>query len=101
MSQTPEEAAAKHQEELDADLETVLSSPAGQRFYVRLLVQSGLWAPSFVAESSASSAYNEGRRSIGIALMSEAQRVCLPKYLAALKAHLTEESIRPAPVVEE
>lgn len=74
---TPEEQA-------DTDLRALLALPGGRRFLVRLLTQAGLYSSSY-AESPTATAYNEGRRSVAIALMVEAQRVAVDKYLLALK----------------
>jgi hypothetical protein len=88
VSQEREEYDAKRRGELaarnDADLRQVLSTLEGRRFFWRLLEQAGLYSPSY-AEKAEATAFNEGRRSIAIALLQEAQRVAPEKYLAALK----------------
>lgn len=72
------------EEQNDADLRALLALPGGRRFLVRLLTQAGLYSSSY-AESPTATAYNEGRRSVAIALMGEAQRVAVDKYLLALR----------------
>ena len=72
------------EEQNDADLRALLALPGGRRFLVRLLIQAGLYSSSY-AESPTATAYNEGRRSVAIALMGEAQRVAVDKYLLALR----------------
>lgn len=74
--------------ELDADLHTVLGTPAGRRFFWRVLTQAGLQSSSFVAGEPTATAYNEGRRSIALALLAEAQRVVPELYTAGLREQL-------------
>lgn len=74
----------------DDDLRAVLSTPPGRRFLWRLLTQSGLLGASY-SESPTATAYAEGRRSVAIGLMREAQRVAPELYAVALKEHLEHE----------
>ena len=71
----------------DDDMRALLSTPAGRRFFWRVLTQSGLYSSSY-AESPTATAYNEGRRSVGLALMQEAQRVDAQRYAVALREQL-------------
>jgi hypothetical protein len=75
---------AKAEQQRDADLRHALSTVEGRRFFWRLLEQAGLYSPSY-AEKAEATAYNEGRRSIAIALLQEAQRVAPERYLQALR----------------
>lgn len=52
----------------DNDLKGVMGSPSGRRFVWALLAQCGVFAGSY-AEQPLGMAFNEGRRSIGLALM--------------------------------
>ena len=75
--------------ELD-DLRAVLSTPKGRRFFYRLIfdiagVQSPSWSPS------AEIHYKEGRRSVGIDLMLEAQNEFPLLYLNMI-AERTEQA---------
>lgn len=78
---------SEKQQQNDDDMRVLLSSPAGRRFFWRVLTQSGLYSSSY-AESPTATAYNEGRRSIGLALMQEAQRVDPARYAVALREQL-------------
>lgn len=71
----------------EEDLRAVLHSPAGRRFFHRLVVQSGMYGSSY-AESPTATAFNEGRRSIGIALMVEAKRIAPELYARGLREEL-------------
>ena len=73
----------ERQRRRDEDFRTWLSTAAGRRVYVRLLEQSGLYSSSY-AESPTATAYNEGRRSVAIALMLEGQRVTPELHVKAM-----------------
>lgn len=77
------------QQQIDADFKGSLTSPGGRRVFIRVLTQSGLWSSSYV-ESPTGTAYNEGRRSVALALLQEAQRVCPELYAQALREQLAE-----------
>lgn len=93
---------AERQKQNDDDMRVLLSSPAGRRFFFRILTQSGLYSSSY-AESPTATAYNEGRRSVGLALMQEAQRVDPARYGVALREQLdaaeldARDAAKPAP----
>lgn len=80
--------AKERQRQNDADMLSLLNSAPGRRLYVRLLTQSGLWSSSY-AESPTATAFNEGRRSIAIALLAEGQRVAPDLYTKALTEQLS------------
>lgn len=77
----------------DADMASTLSTPAGRRLFIRVLTQAGLWSSSYV-ESPTGTAYNEGRRSVALALLTEAQRVSPALYAQALREQL-DEAVKP------
>ncbi len=77
------------QQLIDADFKAGLTTPAGRRVFIRVLTQAGLWSSSYV-ESPTGTAYNEGRRSMALALLQEAQRVCPELYSQALREQLAE-----------
>lgn len=79
----------------DADLLAFLSSSQGRRLFWRILEQAGLWNSSYV-ESPTGTAYNEGRRSVALALMMEAQRVTPELYARALREQLDALAIDTA-----
>ncbi len=88
MSSSRKKAERLARELRDAQLRTVLSTPAGKAFVWRLLTNvTGVFGPSFSSDP-ALTAFNEGKRSVGLALMKEAQRVAPGSYL-----EMTEERI--------
>lgn len=95
---------SERQKQNDDDMRVLLSSPAGRRLFWRVLTQSGLYSSSY-AESPTATAYNEGRRSLGLALMQEAQRVDPARYAMALReqldaAELDDADARKTPTEE-
>ena len=67
-----------------ADLAWLLADPRGRRFYWRLIDRiCGTFGTSIAADPIGT-AYNEGRRSIGVALMRRAQLERPDDYAAAL-----------------
>jgi hypothetical protein len=89
----PEQVAAQR----DSDLRVLMLSPAGRRFIRRLL--DPMLGSSFVPGAPESTAFNEGRRSIALALLSEVQRVA-PQSYALLRREEAEELERLATEVE-
>lgn len=53
------------------DLKEVMNMPEGRRFIWRILGESGVFRPSFVAGSTDITAFNEGSRNFGLALLTE------------------------------
>lgn len=103
MSELDDEEKAELQrqrEELEriqaeADAKAVLSSASGRRFVWRLLEgHCRLHSSSFTGESL-SSAHAEGRRSVGVEVMMELQRVALSGYLVMVAEQL--EALRSKP----
>lgn len=79
----------------EGDAKAVLSSGSGRRFVWRVLEDfCRLHAGSFTGESL-SSAHAEGRRSVGVELMLELQRVALPGYLTMVGEQLEALSRKP------
>ena len=66
-------------EQAKADLETVMGSPAGRRFMWGLLGECGLYRSSY--HPSALIHFNEGQRSIGLALLARLTADCPDQYL--------------------
>lgn len=71
---TPAELDADEARRKDDDLRDALSTPNGRRFVWRLIEGAGAVKASFAGDGT-TTAYNEGRRAVGLALMLEAQRV--------------------------
>jgi hypothetical protein len=79
----------------DEDLRAIMATPAGRRFMYRLAydicgVENGIWSPS------AEIHFQEGRRSVGIQVKNDAQRVAPREYVEMIQerinaaAHQTE-----------
>jgi len=93
----------ERQKQHDTDFLSWLTTSQGRRLYVRLITQAGLWSSSYV-ESPTGTAYNEGRRSVALALLTEAQRVCPELHATALREQLNAaavEAAAPVPVAQE
>jgi hypothetical protein len=71
------------------DLAAVMSTAEGRRFVWALIEHAGVYGPSYASEALAT-AYNEGRRSIGIGLQARCQADVPDLYVTALKEQLTE-----------
>ena len=76
----------------DDDLRAWLTTPQGRRSFWRVLDREcGLFALSY--RGNADTYFREGQRSIGLTLMSEAQRVCPDLYVLALNEQLEEQRL--------
>lgn len=80
-----EEDAARQRDE---DLRNVMGTAAGRRFVWRLIDEhAGTFGGSFSSDAL-TTAFNEGRRSVGRELMTEAQRLATSAYMDMLREHL-------------
>lgn len=61
----------QRREEETGDLRAVLSSVSGRRFIWRLLECGGVFRSSFNAESDSYTAFNEGRRNLGLLVLND------------------------------
>jgi len=87
------EMQALHRQQLDADIRAVMETQAGRRVVWWLLDGvAGLHGPSFAGEATAT-AYNEGRRSVGIDVMQAVQRLTKPAYLLMVEERMRALSI--------
>lgn len=75
-------------EQRDADLKTVMETPAGRRFVHRLLANAKLEEGSYAGELTHASAFNEGVREMAVKLNRELKRVCPELRLLMLQEHL-------------
>lgn len=85
----------------DDDLGYVLSTTQGRRALWRLIDgQCGTVGPSFTTgggvDSALVTAFNEGRRSIGIELMQQAQRIAPKEFLRMLAEEFAAREERAA-----
>jgi len=65
------------------DIRNIMASAPGRRFVWRLIDGAGTFRAAFAGDAW-TTAYNEGRRAVGIALMLEAQRVASAEYVLML-----------------
>lgn len=80
----------------DADLAGVMSTQGGRRFVWRILDElSGTLNGSYVSDSHAT-AFNEGKRAVGLALTLELQRVAPGPYVHMLSEHLASQRAEEA-----
>jgi hypothetical protein len=71
-----------------ADLDAILRTDFGRRWYYRMVFRlAGLESPSYQASGQLMS-YQEGRRSVGIALKNEAHAVCPELWIRMLQERL-------------
>lgn len=90
---TSEEALQERRRELEqlartqreTDLRWVLSSPVGRRFFWRVLDDVCATFGRSYDGTPLGTAFSEGRRSVGLALLTEAQRVAPSDYVHALQ----------------
>lgn len=74
------------------DLLGVMSSPEGRRFVWRLIGSAGVYQQSFAADPMAT-AFNEGRRAGGLALLVRLQEEAPDLYLEAQREHIAAERL--------
>lgn len=68
-------------EQRDADLLEVMKTPWGRRVVYRLLSNAKLEQPSYAAELTHATAFNEGVREMGVKLNRELKRVAFNEWL--------------------
>ena len=73
------------------DWVSLLKVPWGQRIIWNLMSKCGIFAQSFVPESPESTAFNEGRRSIGNTLLRQVVDIKPEAYLQMVKRSKKEE----------
>lgn len=78
-----EAAKEARQKEVD-DVEWMLGHPSGRRFMWRLLDEAGVYRTSF-NNSGSVTAFNEGKRQIGLVFLAEIMAVAPQQFTAMLK----------------
>lgn len=71
-----------HAQQYRNDLVSVMNTPEGRRFVWQLIGNAGVFQQSFVADATAT-AFNEGRRSVGLALLARLNDEMPDLYLRA------------------
>lgn len=92
-----EERQAKRAElargQYEQDFRDLLSRPAGRRLLLHILEQlAGTFGASFMGGRPEDAIYREGQRSVGIALMQEAQRLEPTDYVHMLLEGLERQA---------
>lgn len=76
-------ASKEHTVQLaEDDLKWLMSSERGRRVMRRILEVTGQLSSSYVDHNSHGTAYNEGRRMVGLGLLSDIRRLCPEQELA-------------------
>jgi hypothetical protein len=78
------EARKKRQAE-EEDFKWVMNDSRGQRVMRRILEQAGIYQLSFAAESTHVTAFNEGRRNVGLFVNDEILAICPEKWVETMK----------------
>jgi hypothetical protein len=78
----------RREREID-DLQKVLKSPEGRRVIYKILSECGVFKASF-SLNSMSTAFNEGKRDIGIMLLKDLDEAEPNAYSQMLKEHFSE-----------
>lgn len=77
----------------DEDLRNILATPSGRRWLWTLIDErASALSPTFAGEATHQSAYGEGKRSVGLQVMLDAQRVAAPDYVHMLSEALSRRS---------
>jgi hypothetical protein len=83
QQEAADKAAEARRVEIE-DLRGILNSKTGRRFVWRLLERAGVYRTSF-NNSGSITAFNEGRRDVGLFLLNEIHEVAPDAYLTMLK----------------
>lgn len=70
------------------ELCAILATPGGRRAIWRLIDGAGVFRASYSGDALAT-AYNEGRRAVGLGLMMEAQQASIDGYVLMVSEQLT------------
>lgn len=103
MTQT-EQQKREAQDRIDL-IRSVLSTPHGRRFVFGLIRdnnKTGVLCAAYVPGDTHATAFNEGRRSIGHALMVEVYQCAPDLFLLACREHIEalEKGAKPKPQTE-
>ena len=89
-----EKAAKTARRRRDEALRWLMADNRGRRFVWRLLAKAGIFRSSFV-ESPQLTAFNEGRRDIGLGLLADVMRICPERY-AQMQAEVHSKPTQPS-----
>ena len=87
-----EKETRRRERELD-DVFDVCQTPGGRRFYHRIMEQCGIFRTSyFPGNPSEHTAFNEGKRNIGLMLMADIDEAC-PKALDQMRKESRQDHV--------
>lgn len=84
------ERLTDRQTQAELDMRSVMASPEGRRLVWRLIDETAQTLGGSFVQDSHVTAFNEGRRSVGIELMRRAQEWAPNEFMRALQEALTE-----------
>lgn len=67
----PSRREKRKMRQLSEDISSVMATPAGKRVFAWLLGLTGLNAPTFSRDSDRMTSYLEGRRAVGLGIVSQ------------------------------
>ena len=70
------------------DFKWVMADSRGQRVLRRVLEQAGIYQLSFAAENTHVTAFNEGRRNVGLFINDEILAICPEKWVETMKGNI-------------
>jgi len=94
------ETADRHKRRELNDIRKVLSIVEGRRFIWRILSMAGVFCASYVSKDSNHTAFNEGKRDIGIGLLQDLMEA-KPEAYAQLQNEFISEAKSEKPKPEE
>ena len=77
------------QRQNDEDLRWLMSGPRGRRIAYRHLERCGIFQQSFAMDSHVT-AFNEGRRSVGLMFLADLIRVCPEKHSTMMQESIDD-----------
>lgn len=92
-------ARLERKRELD-DLRAVLATPEGRRLLWRHLAEAGVFRLSFAHGEADTTAFNEGRRSVGLALMADIHAL-EPSYYLTMATEAAAHEATDEPPAED
>lgn len=89
------EEAQRERELADSDLAWLMSDKRGRRVMWRLLGEAGIYRQSHTPNDTHATAFNEGRRGVGLSVMAQLLRAC-PDRMSEMQKEV-QAHVRPDP----
>ena len=90
----PSRREKRQMRQLSEDISSVLATPAGKRVFAWLLSLTGLNAPSFSRDSERMTSYAEGRRAVGLGIVTQMGVIGPMVYPNLLRDVASQEAAR-------